>query len=569
MSKTAKVTAALNLNTEKWDSGLKSGKRNLEKFANDVKAMKVNGLDLNPAGGGFMAGMRTVIGKYAHLRAVVSDVAAVATRAAGAPAAYADMTDALTAVTGSAQEAKSALDFLASVSEEQKLEFEPLVEAYERMRALGYSAEQTRDFIREMGNAIEASGGGADQLTQVASALAKIQDKGELSAKALHAMGQSMPFLRTVMKEQFGAETAADIEKIKISSDELFDGLLRGLKRVETSKGGVLDALSPEYIASANRLRLGRAGTGVNPMLPDLPTRGVDAADPSGDAQRIAAYRSRAMKEEEAERQKKEAAAIKSLNLEEEKLDISKQIAQAETDGNKERQRQLEDQLYLLENTARMAKEMEVSEEIVRKSLERQIDSRRRIEEIKNEAIKKNEAYEQKIASLRNRGRGKAADKMEEAKTKEDRVKELMDRDRMSPADAARQANEEAKGREDAAYFERTGRVKMRGAVSPNTFSGIDDYNRRQDTGLEVRTPVLDSNPFQQRGFRPQTPNLDEARRQPAPRFPAGNDNNKGGTIGDMTTALKTGLATVTAKLEELKNSNAAPVADTVRPVNG
>lgn len=580
MSSKAKITATLNLETKDWQKKLDKGKTDLRAWSNEVQKMRIKGpsLDLDPAGGNFRQGMRYALEKYQHLRAAVTDVAALTIRAAGAPAQYADMVDSLTAVTGSAREAAEAMNFLASVSEQQKLEFEPLVSAYEHIRSLGYTARQSEEFIREMGNAIEFSGGQASQITDLAAALAKVADKGEVSVKALASMGQSMPFLRTILKEQFGSEAAADIEKLKLTSGELFEGIIRGLKRVETSKGGVLDALSPEYLASANRLRLGRAGTGETPMITDLPERAATPADPEGDAARVAAFRKRAAENEAAaaarDAEKKQAAGEAELAREQEKLELEVDIAKAAAAGNQQLKQDLEDRLAIMENAARMASEMGVSEERISRFLLKQLDARRDIERLQNEAVRKNEQAREAIDKLRSRGRNRAADKLEESQTKEERVKQLMERDGLKKDAATAQADSEAATRKDAAFREKTGRNRIRGARSRNTVSGLDEFPRFGDAGLRPDTPVLDSDPFTQRRMRPQTPSLDEMRRaqQPAARrFDAGDASGKGADKGssDLVAAIRTLQAAVTAKLDEVKNVSTAPVAASVKPVNG
>jgi tape measure domain-containing protein len=341
-----------------------------------------------------------------------------------------------------------------------------------------------------MGNAIETSGGDAADLTAVAAALAKIQDKGELSAKALHAMGESMPFLRTIFKDIFGAETAADIEKLGLSSEELFEGIMRGLKRVQTNKGGVLDAASPEYLASMARLRAGRAGTGSNPLIPDLPERQVEAADPEGDAARIQALRAREANRkaaEEAEKKlKKQQEGLETLEAEtavsQKKLEIEEAIAEKD----EERQETLEQELRMMTEGKEIMEKTGLAAEVVAEHLEKRAYHEKEIARLKTEAGQTAYAATAKedmeIARLRSRGKNKQADKLEADRAKKQRVEQLMKEGGLSEPDAKKMAAGERQIQEDTDYLSRTGRRRIRGAVSDNRFRGLDDYH--QSDGL-------------------------------------------------------------------------------------
>lgn len=495
-TKKAAIIADVRADRSKFRGDLSAAQADVAAFKK--KAQKEGRVELSAeAGSAFSNGIKSALGKYQHLRAAVTDVAALAVRAAGAPAAYQDMADGLAAITGSATEAAEALDFLAGVSEEQKLEFEPLVEAYHRMRALGYSAEQTRDFIREMGNAIETTGGDAGNLTEVVASLSKIKDKGELTAKALHAMGDSLPFLRKIFKEQFGSETAADIERLNLTQQELFDGIMRGLRQVETNKGGFLDASSPEYLASANRLRLGRAGTGNNPLIPDLPSRIQQAANPEADAIRIANLRKRAA--EEAEKQ-----SVQELEREEKILKSRKDIEEEDLKGNTELKAILEDRLAVYEKTAELAEKLGISEEAAATAILRQNKIIRETEELR----KNTQTPEQKadmaatkeraaIAQLRSRGKNKEADKRQQALDMKDHEADLI-RQGFTPEDAAAMAKSGQRTAEDQAYLDRTGRRKMRGAISKNLKPGEFhnapvDFGALQDSTMGMKFTALDS----------------------------------------------------------------------------
>jgi len=468
----ASIAAQLTADRTKWTADLAKATAEGRKFASDISSIK--------AQPGFvksmMAGAGQVISKYQHLRGVVTDVAGLAIRAAGAPAMYADMIDGLTAVTGSAEEAKQAMDFLGGVAEEQKLEFEPLVEAYQRMRALGYSAEQTRDMIREMGNVIEASGADSEALTQVVGALSKITDKGDVAAKSLMQMTEALPALRSIFEEQFGAKTAADIDKLNLSSQELFEGIIRGLKGVETSKGGFLDAMSPDYLASIARYRTGRAAQGQMPTIPDLPERQAGKEDPAKSAERIAGFRERGMVAGKAELARQEEIARVTSELEEVK-------AKGDADAIAAK----EDELALMTEMQDIMEKYKVDEQTATDFILHRNQARREeAETLKAIAdIQKKQEQEKEgrkamgetaediaITEARAHGKTKRAEKMERERTRRQQEESLI-ASGVDPATARAMSERQARAKEDQEFFEKTGRSKVRGAVSDKRRGGL------------------------------------------------------------------------------------------------
>lgn len=476
MNRKASIAAQLTADRSKWTSDLSKAAAEGRKFVSDMGSLRGQPGFFTSMG----AGLGKVIGKYQHLRAAVTDVSALAVRAAGAPAMYHDMTDALTAVTGSAEEAKSALDFLAGVAEEQKLEFEPLVEAYENMRSLGYSAEQTRDMIREMGNAVEASGKGAEELTGVVGALSKITDKGDVAAKQLMKMGEALPFLRAIFKDQFGSETAADIDKLNLSSKELFEGILRGLKKIETQKGSVLDAASPEYIASMARLRAGRAGTGNSPLIPDLADREVSKEDPAAAAARVAELQARSAAE-------KQTAGEAELERMDNLAGLEGELAEARAKGDAKKVAVLEDELALMTELADLVKKTGVDEKTATDYLLRRNQARRdEAEALKAIAdIKEREetagkagkaafdsAEDIAITEARARGNEKRAKKLEREKSRRQQEQSLI-ADGVDPATAKAMADRGSQAQADLEYFQEHGRSRIRGAKSSKRAGGL------------------------------------------------------------------------------------------------
>jgi tape measure domain-containing protein len=562
------IGASLTIDRRQFKAALDASRADATRFASSLSAIKAprSGVLAGEGLGGFRQQLGGVVSKYQHLRQAVTDVGAVAVRLAGAPAMYNDMSDALTAVTGSADEARQALAFIAGVANEQKLEFEPLVAAYEHMRALGYSAEQTTQFIREMGNAIEASSGSADDLTAAVGALSKIGDKGNISAMALHSMAEEMPFLRKIFKDVFGAETAADIKKLDLTQQELYDGIVRGLKRVETAQGGTLDAASPEYLASMARLRSGRAAAGEGALVPELAPRTVAAPDTEGDANRLKLYRQRVIDAEAAKGKAKQAAAEASGRAELQAAtavaDKELEIEKARARGDATRLASLEQELRMMTEGAEIMAKTGLSAEEVADHLQRRADAEKEIASLQKATpdFQKTSAQDLEVARLRARGKNKQADKLEADRAEQERVKQLMTADpNLSEGEAKKMAGQERQYKEDADYLARTGRRKMRGATNAGQFEGIDGYARVGDQALNKEWNFDRLDQMRRDRARPTKSQMDREAGKPSITPDAFN----GMSIGEADKLLP-----VLKAIQTAVERNVPAVADLTKPRN-
>ena len=239
------ITAELKLSgASKFKSDLKDVGREARVFGSDIgKAGSKFG---NLSGGGNFSNMKrgiSEVGKsYNGLFQLILDSKRLIESPLKANAAYQDLKDQLTAVEGSSESASESLGFLRRVARDQAMEFEPLVTAQKRLVSLGYSAEESRDMIRELANAAEFSGEGVEAVDAIVGSLTNVSEKGEASLKALMRLGDAMPALRKLIGEEFGARSAKELEGLDLTSRELFDGLSRGLKKLQTAKASASES---------------------------------------------------------------------------------------------------------------------------------------------------------------------------------------------------------------------------------------------------------------------------------------------------------------------------------------
>ena len=95
----------------------------------------------------------------------------------------------------SLSEAATEVDNLRKAAEAPGLDFEQAIKASLRLQGVGLSAENARETIVQLANAIATSGGTAENLNGVTVQLAQIISKGKILNSDLMVMKENMPGL--------------------------------------------------------------------------------------------------------------------------------------------------------------------------------------------------------------------------------------------------------------------------------------------------------------------------------------------------------------------------------------
>lgn len=550
MSKNAKITATLNLDTKEWTRELTKGKDQLRAFQTGISSIKLKKIPMPefeaPTAGGF--------GRFEHMRGQweqfskkgladmnknsrSSAMGMMELSRAFEDAQY-GMAGVINQVPGIVSGFGGSMGLASAVSFAAVSIF-MLTKSYKYMMEVMGKDDETNKAAKQkrLAAAIAETSRRIDEQKAAYEKRMNLLDKTESGGmdymdrelEQTNALEKAKADLAGTDKARFAAEEAALTRQIEMLKEK---NAVMG-QRVRDSAAEI-QRMEAEY-KSLSRLSYSERGVDGS-----MQTR-TKYGNPTDKARGAVLERQLELQRARLEQLQGEMSGyqIKSQDATFQRdkiLPVNRQAAEqaAEKARAAEQQKQHEEQM----------KRFEEFGDAMRQAAE---ETRKEIQAMRDRAAKQaaaNQATREdaEIANARARGHNSKANRLERDVTRRRRQQSL-EAEGFSPQEAANIAQQEQRN--------------QRGT------SG------QRIGGPEARPSGLDAFDFNQRGFRPQTPNLDEARRQPAPRFPAGNDNNKGGTIGDMITALKTGLATVTAKLEELKNSNAAPVADTVRPVNG
>jgi tape measure domain-containing protein len=110
------------------------------------------------------------------------------------------------------------------------LTLESAVEGSVRLRAVGMSADDARETIAELSNAIGLVGGSTEDMNGVVLALGQIQSKGKVFAEEINQINERLPQVRVLMKQAFGTSNTEDLQKMGLSSEAFIKGITEQMK---------------------------------------------------------------------------------------------------------------------------------------------------------------------------------------------------------------------------------------------------------------------------------------------------------------------------------------------------
>lgn len=162
---------------------------------------------------------------------------------------------AFTTMLGSAQAASAHLEELQQFALTTPFEFSDLVDASQRMQALGFNAQQVVPILTDVGNAVAAAGGGSERLDRVVLALSQIQSKGKVATQELNQLAESGIPAFKILTEATGksrAEIAKLVEEGRISSKFFLDAFQ---KFSQANFGGLMEKQSRTAIGALSNIK--------------------------------------------------------------------------------------------------------------------------------------------------------------------------------------------------------------------------------------------------------------------------------------------------------------------------
>jgi tape measure domain-containing protein len=162
---------------------------------------------------------------------------------------------AFTTMLGSAQLAEEHLKELQQFALKTPFQFSELIDASQRMQALGFNAQQVIPILNDVGNAVAGAGGGSERLDRVVLALSQIQSKGKVATQELNQLAESgIPAFR-ILQETLGKSGAAVrklVEDGQISSKVFLDAFQ---KFSQQNFGGLMEKQSRTFTGAMSNIK--------------------------------------------------------------------------------------------------------------------------------------------------------------------------------------------------------------------------------------------------------------------------------------------------------------------------
>lgn len=362
MARNAAISARITGDNADFKKSLADSDQAARNWSTRMGAMRQNvARDFNTpsagggsAGGGFLGNVFSVaaIARMAGPIGLAITAAVTLKKALDFGDAFRDMSDGLEGLGEDSESVTQQLDALMELAKNPGVAFAQAAEGSKNLRAIGYSAAESRAIILALGNALAATGEDDEQLAGIVEALTKISDKGEISEKQFIALSQAAPKIRDAFKAM-GVETAQDIGKLGTDTKQIVAALVGELQKVA--------AVTPDFgdkkrilkdLASFEAQRAAmKAGDFINDNTLDFDTNSETAR-----AARAAKITAPPVNKEEVERKR-----LAALRAAEEERSLKVTIRQLEAEGLFAYDLRL--QLDLLTKTDQVMKELGITRE--------------------------------------------------------------------------------------------------------------------------------------------------------------------------------------------------------------
>ena len=179
-----------------------------------------------------------------------------------------------TTLTGSAEEADRVIQNIQADASKSPFDVQSLIKANQYLISAGISADDARETILALGDAIAATGGGNDELDRMAMNLQQIQNVGKASAQDIKQFANAGINIYGLLAESMGVNVE-QVKQMDISYEVLADALKKASK-----EGGkfnkAMESQSETLTGSLNQLKssvqvlLGEITQAAMPIIKDV-----------------------------------------------------------------------------------------------------------------------------------------------------------------------------------------------------------------------------------------------------------------------------------------------------------
>lgn len=140
-------------------------------------------------------------------------------------------------------EAKAELDELRKAALAPGLDFEQAVKGSVRLQNVGYRAEEAREILVQLANAVAMSGGSAQELDGVTRQFGQMISKGRILQEDLTIIQENMPSITKAMNDAFGTASAEKLREMGVNAQEFVAGVTKQLALLPRVEGGIKNTL--------------------------------------------------------------------------------------------------------------------------------------------------------------------------------------------------------------------------------------------------------------------------------------------------------------------------------------
>lgn len=129
-----------------------------------------------------------------------------------------------TTLTGSAEEADRVIQQIQADAQRSPFDVQSLIKANQYLISAGVNADDAREVINALGDAIAATGGGNDELDRMAMNLQQIQNVGRASSQDIKQFANAGINIYGLLAETMGV-TTEQVKKMDVSYEDLAKAL--------------------------------------------------------------------------------------------------------------------------------------------------------------------------------------------------------------------------------------------------------------------------------------------------------------------------------------------------------
>lgn len=260
------LIAKITVDDKGFTAGMDSATRRTQRFTADVQAQ-----------GGVVDRVFHSLGRSAKASLQVAATAAAATTVGVAALgkntistglAYNAMQQnanaALKTMLGSQKAVNEQMEKLGKLAQNSPFSKATFISAQQQLIAFGVEVEKVIPLLDAMQNAVAASGGGSQQLADLAFVVAQIKAAGKITGQDLIQLGQRGINAAEIIGKAFGkssAEVKAMISKNQIDADQAIDALTKGMME---KFGGATDAIKKQWSGAADRIKAANRDIGAD-----------------------------------------------------------------------------------------------------------------------------------------------------------------------------------------------------------------------------------------------------------------------------------------------------------------